>query len=451
MLKRYVKEKSEKFRNDRDLLEILTGGGITLGLKVLGNFVGFLVMILITRGYGDDGQDVYGKYLLGILVLRIFLIVGKFGADTALLRFISAFNAQNLLGNARKIYKKAILHILPIGIVLSIIMYFSASFFSKQLGVPQSYVEFLAFLILPYSWFFLNTQSLRGLKDMLSFSFFFNASVSLLAGVVLILVFFYDKEGLLKNHQWPVYAFSVGIAVSFIASLLLWMHRSKGDGYEAEKDISNKTFLNVSMPLMLAQSITFIMGWTDQLMLGKMMEASDVGVYGVAFKFATLSVFVLTAVNSIAAPKISEMKSKDDFAGLEKVVKHSTKLIFWLTLPIVLIICLFPTFILRVSGDTFVVGATALVILSLGKFFSSISGSVGSILQMTGLQKQFQNILLLAAIINVGLNYLLIPRFGIEGAAFSSLSCMVFWNTVMVIVVKRKFGFYSIYVPWISK
>ena len=451
MIRKYIKNKSDKFRNDRDLLEILTGGGITLIVKVVGNLVGFLVMILITRGYGDEGQDVYGKYLLGILVLRVFLIVGKFGADTALLRFISAFNAQNLLANARKIYSKSILYILPIGIVLSAFMYFSAPFFAHHLDVPQAYVELLAFFILPYSWFFINAQSLRALKDMFSFSFFFNASVSFFAGFILLMLFLFNKKLLLGNPAWPVYAFAVGIAVSFICSLMLWYYRSKGGEYDSKKDVSNSVFLSVSIPLMLAQSITFIMGWTDQLMLGKMMDASDVGVYGVAFKFATLSVFVLAAVNSIAAPKISEMKFKNDFAGLEKVVKHSTKLIFWFTLPIVLVLCLFPKLVLSISGSSFAVGATTLVILSLGKFFSSIAGSVGSILQMTGLQKQFQNTLLIAAIINVGLNYLLIPSFGIEGAAFASLSCMVFWNSVMVYIVKKRFGFYSIYVPWIDK
>jgi O-antigen/teichoic acid export membrane protein len=117
----------------------------------------------------------------------------------------------------------------------------------------------------------------------------------------------------------------------------------------------------------------------------------------------------------------------------------------------VAVLCLFPELVLSVSGPSFVAGAGTLIILSLGKFFSSISGSVGTILQMTGLQKYFQNILLLAAAINVVLNYLLIPYYGIEGAAIASLACVVFWNSVMVIVVKRKFGFYSIYIPGVSR
>ena len=407
-------------------------------------------MILITRGYGESGQDVFGKYLLGLLVLRIFLIFGKLGTDTALLRFVSGFNALNLLGNARKVYRKAIFYILPIGIVLSATMYYSASFFSIQLGVPQHFVEWLAFLILPYSWFFVNTQALRGLKDMFSFAFFFNTSVTLFAGIALAFLFVFNKDLFLSNPSWPVYAFSIGIVTSFIFSLMRWAKKSKGTGFDVTQEISNKSFINVAIPLMLAQSISFIMGWTDQLMLGKMMTTADVGVYGAAFKFSTLSVIFLAAVNSIAAPKISELKSQNDIAGIEKVVKHSTKLIFWVTLPIVAVLCLLPELVLSVSGSAFVVGSGTLIILSLGKFFNSISGSVGVILQMTGLQKYFQNILLIAALINAVLNYLLIPAYGIEGAAIASLTSTFFWNSAMVILVKKKFGFYSIYIPGIS-
>ena len=86
-----------------------------------------------------------------------------------------------------------------------------------------------------------------------------------------------------------------------------------------------------------------------------------------------------------------------------------------------------------------------------GRFYSSICGSVGSILQMTGNQHLFQNILLVAAIVNVVLNYFLIPIYGIRGAAIASFICVVFWNTIMVLVVKKKFGFYSVYIPFLSK
>ena len=86
-------------------------------------------------------------------------------------------------------------------------------------------------------------------------------------------------------------------------------------GYDANKRITNKNFLNMSVPLMLAQSITFIMGWTDQFMLGILATPEEVGIYGVAFKHSTLAVIVLLAINSIATPKFAEFHSKMTLEG----------------------------------------------------------------------------------------------------------------------------------------
>ena len=61
------------------------------------------------------------------------------------------------------------------------------------------------------------------------------------------------------------------------------------------------------------------------------------------------------------------------------------------------------------------------------------------------------NILFVGAVINVILNYNLIPKYGINGAAFASVASLSFWNLSMVYMVKRKFGFSTIYIPFISK
>jgi len=263
--------------------------------------------------------------------------------------------------------------------------------------------------------------------------------------------FIFFKKEVMHNPQAPLYAFSVGIALAFVTSLFLWIRKEKGKGFDSDQNIDNKTFLNMSVPLMFAQSITFIIGWTDQFMLGVLTTPEDVGVYAVAFKYSSLAVVFLTAINSIATPKFAEFHAKNDIQGLKKIVNHSTKIIFWVTIPIVLFFIIFAEWALSFSGDSFTLGVSALLILLAGRFYSSICGSVGSILQMTGNQHLFQNILLVAAIVNVVLNYLLIPLYGITGAAVASFICVVFWNTVMLFVVKRKFGFYSIYIPFLSK
>ena len=166
------------------------------------------------------------------------------------------------------------------------------------------------------------------------------------------------------------------------------------------------------------------------------------------------------AINSIAAPKFAELYAKQDFEGLKKVVNQSTKLIFWSTIPLVAIFFIFPEFLLGIFGDKFKIGVTAFIFLSCGRLISSFSGSVGNLLQMTGKQVMFMNILFAGACINVVLNYLLIPSdnlfsefgvSGINGAALASMISLSAWNLAMVYFVKREFGFYTFYIPFIKK
>ena len=211
-----------------------------------------------------------------------------------------------------------------------------------------------------------------------------------------------------------------------------------------------KNILAISIPLMFAQSVQFIMAWTDKLMIGNMMTSQDVGIYHIAFKLSMFASIGLMAINSIAAPKFAELYAKQDFDGLKKVVNQSTKLIFWSTIPLVAIFFIFPEFLLGIFGDKFKIGVTAFIFLSCGRLISSFSGSVGNILQMTGNQNIYAKILFLGAILNVLLNLILIPRYGINGAAIASMCGLTVWNLSMVLVVKKKFGFYTFYIPFVK-
>ena len=79
---------------------------------------------------------------------------------------------------------------------------------------------------------------------------------------------------------------------------------------------------------------------------------------------------------------------------------------------------------------------------------------------MTGHQVIYMKVLFLGAIINILLNYFLIPEgnplsefgiVGINGAAVASFCSIVFWNLTMVYFVKKEFGFLTIYIPFFTK
>jgi O-antigen/teichoic acid export membrane protein len=182
-----------------------------------------------------------------------------------------------------------------------------------------------------------------------------------------------------------------------------------------------------------------------------MMNAESVAVYGVAFRFSMGVSITLMAINSIASPKFAEEYSNNNILGMEKIAMQSSKLIFWTTLPLAAILLIFPKFFMGLYGVEFLIGFEVLRWLIIGRIVNAFSGSVGNLMQMSGQQKSYMNILIIGSVINVFLNYFLIPIYGIKGAAFASISSLSFWNLSMVLVVKKKFGFYTFYMPFLKR
>jgi O-antigen/teichoic acid export membrane protein len=248
--------------------------------------------------------------------------------------------------------------------------------------------------------------------------------------------------------------------LSFFA-FTYWLNKRSNGKESADLEIkSYANLLKISIPLMFAQSVQFIMAWTDKLMLGNMTTPEEVGVYHTAFKLSMFASIALMSVNSIASPKFAEMYAENNMKGLKKVVHQSTKMIFLTSVPLVFIFFIFPDFLLGLFGEEFKVGVTAFIFLSCGRLISSFSGSVGTILQMTGNQNIYAKILFIGAILNITLNLILIPEtsplaslniVGMNGAAFASMSSLIIWNLSMVFVVKKKFGFYTFYIPFIKR
>jgi O-antigen/teichoic acid export membrane protein len=191
-----------------------------------------------------------------------------------------------------------------------------------------------------------------------------------------------------------------------------------------------------------------IMGWVDTIMIGIFRDEKSVGIYNVSLKIASIIGIVLVAINSIAAPKFAELYSKNKIKVLQKVITQSSKLIFFVSFPLLLINIVFSVQILSLFGKDFIVAKWALITLCCGQFVNIVSGSVGYILQMTGNEIAFQNIILLSIFVNILLNYYLIPQYGINGAAVASAISMSMWNLLSIIYCKKLIGIKSYYVPF---
>ena len=78
-----------------------------------------------------------------------------------------------------------------------------------------------------------------------------------------------------------------------------------------------------------------------------------------------------------------------------------------------------------------------MLFLCAGQFFNSVIGPVGSMFQMTGYQKVFQNILIISFIINLTLNLTLVQPYGVNGVAFSTAFSLIFSKVASAIYVRK--------------
>ena len=162
--------------------------------------------------------------------------------------------------------------------------------------------------------------------------------------------------------------------------------------------------------------------------------------------------FVPSYASEIANGKEqSEKFATNNIQDMGKIAMQSAKIIFWTTIPLASILLLFPRFFMGLYGGEFLIGFEALRWLIIGRVVNALSGSVGNVMQMSGQQNSYMNILIIGALINILLNYFLIPIYGINGAALASVFSLSFWNLSMVYIVKRRFGFSTIYLPFLRK
>ena len=433
---------------DKNLIELLKGSSFALVLKVTGMLFSYLAMLFVTRFYGAEE---WGIYSLCITVLSIAVIVPVFGFDKSIVRIITELNLSNDKNETLRVIAKASL----LTIVLSVIIIFGMDSYSefiadkilKQEGF-ESFLTLIRIAVVPMAFLVLISAIFQSFKKIILFMLSKSALLSVF--FLIFLVSFYYLELNVSVFETYLYAIAASLIVAFIFVLLLLKSKKQGD-YKPKKTYSYKNIIVLSFPMMMSSSFALLMGWIDILMLSYYRGATDIGIYNSALKLASIALIALASVNSIASPKIVEFYSKNNFQGLKDVVQKSTKIMFTVSAPLLLVLIIFPKTILSIFGPEFVSGYLVLIFLCSARFINSISGSVGHIMQMTDNQNRYQTVMVIALLINLILNLKLIPEFGINGAAFSSAIAMVFWNITLVIIIKKRLGFWTFYIPFLTK
>lgn len=406
---------------------------------------GYLFTIVVTRAYGPHA---WGGFTLATTVVLAGTTVARLGLDTALLRVVAA-NHDAGASTLIRVHATASRVVLPTSAAIAALVYFLADVVAVRVfGAPELRRSFqlAALAIPPLALSSLTAQSLRGLRQIQLSVFLDYVSRWLYPLIVLLLLLAFWR-----GEQMAIIAYVCGAYITAIigAVRLDRQFRRVGDSAADQEPAvpSPRGLILLGLPLLLASSTDLVRGYIDTLMLGVYLSPAEVGVYGVAIKLSSLVGLSLLAVNSIAAPDFARHHKMQDRTALIRTVRRSTALIVASSLPALVLLVLFAAPTMRLFGEGFDSGTLALRILVAGQCINAMSGSVGYLLQMSGRQVAYQNITLGSTVIKIALNLLLIPVFGIVGAAFATAVTVVTWNLVGVWYAHRVLGISTFFNP----
>ncbi|NOR57019.1 MAG: oligosaccharide flippase family protein [Sulfurimonas sp.] len=434
-----IQKLKAKLKNgDIHLKELLKGSSIAFIFKIFGMGLGYIFTLMIAKWYGADTM---GLFTLSLTLLNIFVTIGIFGFDNALVKFIAEYNSNNNHDLKKEVYQKALTITIPLGLLLSILLFISADFFAYSVFDNEDLIIFFkitALAILPLVLFNINIAILRGLKKIKEFSFYQSVGILLISILLLISLHAYSTT----DHLTILSQVLSIVIISIFSFLTINKYFSKEK--LLTKILKYKELLSVSFPMLLSTSFALILAWTDVIMIGIFDNEDQVGIYNVALKISVLVTLPLMAINTINGPQIAELYKRGQ-SDLKEYIGNSLNLTFMTIVPAFIFIIVFCEDILLFFGKDFLAGSTALLILSIAGLIKSLFGPTKITLEMTGKQNSFFFVILIASTLNIILNYVLIPIYGISGAALATTISFLISNIVSNYIIKKHLGYYIIF------
>ena len=409
---------------------------LILGATFLSQGMGFVTRITMARYLPVNG---YGSVVLGISLLNLLGIFALSGLPQALSRYIPRKDTD---AKRRRVVASAFHVVFVLSIVLAAGTFLLAEPVSRVVfDNPDLVWVFRVFaLALPcYALFKLSIGGFRGYertKPQVITDKVLLPGLQLV-GIVAFVTFGYDTAGIAFAYA-VAFALVAVVSVGVVYRLGKFSVRDVVDGGSTGQ---YRELLEFSVPLAASGAINTIAKHSDLVILGAFLSSSAVGLYEVSFRMSMFVVFLISpAVGYLFQPLISKYDAEADHQRMEKLFTVTTRWITVGTFPVFVLMFLFPeqTLVFFFS-DEYTTGSLALRFLVLGSMITRIPGLTGAFLTAVGKTKTLMYISVATAILNIAVNIVLIPTYGILGAAIATAGARVFNNLVQSIVILRLF------------
>lgn len=231
--------------------------------------------------------------------------------------------------------------------------------------------------------------------------------------------------------SWFVLAFLMDYAVLGIIFIAAGTLDNKCRFLKCFSGTKARQMLRSAWPLVLGAIAIQVYMRIDQLMIRSMLGLHEVGIYSAAVRIYEAWVIVTAIITVSLLPAIVKLKQGDEVV-YHKRMTQLFRLVIWLSIFAAATVCLISeTLTVMAFGEAYRASAPVVDIVMWTAVFAAMGSVSARYFNVENMEKKFALRTALAAILNVGLNFLLIPLYGIKGAAIATLICTFFANYMM--------------------
>lgn len=403
---------------DQDYRNLARGASVSFVGRMANSGLAAGTQILLARFLG---RQEFGLFAIGWTVIKLGSLLGAVGLHHGVIRF-GARHWPGAMPDIRQVVRVSMIWTLSLSLFLGAALFLAADpiavliFDDPALSGVMRIVAFALPFAAALKVGAAGTRISQKTKYTAISEDILRPTLSFAAVLGLLIIGLRASNALL--------AVGVSYAVSFLLVAyylrrLFW--RGDAGDPSAPSGEFQRALIAFSLPTFLAGFSTTLINRSDRLFLAYFLEPADVGVFQAASQGAVIFTMILSAFNAIFSPMIAELHGKGEHRRLNELYKVTTKWGFYLAIPVYLVFVVLAGEIMTfVFGPGYAGGAAVFAILSTAQLLSVATGAVGFMLLMTGNQKRWLAISGAMVVTHVVANLLLIPSFGIEGAALAT-------------------------------
>ncbi len=413
----------------------LIRGGIGIaGIQAANRVLALGMGIVLARMLGPEG---YGVYAYAFAIMGVLMVIAEAGVPTLLMREVAASQACAKWGILRGALRRGIQFVALTATIVSLLGLLVLWWFADSLRAQVLYTTVLMLLVLPVSALCKTVaHAIMGLHRVV-IGQAVNMLIRPLVVFIIVIVVFLVRPSL-RQPQVAMAVQLFGALLVLFFSVLVLRYALPNESRTLRPKYKSHEWLKSALTFTLVSGAMIINNQVDIIMLGWFKETEDVGVYRVVTQSALLVIFIFQVASSVLNPSFAKFYARGDWKRLVELYKKSRLVIVNLTIPVVVVFVLAGKEILGiVFGYRYSSGSTALSILAVGYFLNILFGPVGGLLQMIGQEKITAYLLWVASFLNIALNFILIPPYGIDGAAVATSTTVFVYHAVLWLKYKQ--------------